>query len=61
MGNADEEAADGRLATFAILSRPTPTSISLIGTGFYLQPKGGLANGAGFLFGERRSVISAAA
>jgi hypothetical protein len=46
MGNADEEAADGRLATFGILSRPTPTSISLIGTGFYLQPKGGFATAA---------------
>jgi hypothetical protein len=46
MGNADEEAADGRLTTFAILSRPTPTSVSLIGTGFYLQPKGGFATAA---------------
>lgn len=46
MGNADQEAADDRLATFAILSRPTPSSISLIGTGFYLQPKGGFATAA---------------
>jgi hypothetical protein len=46
MGNADDDAADGRLANFAIVSRPTPTSVSLIGTGFYLQPKGGFATAA---------------
>jgi hypothetical protein len=43
---ADRDAADGRLAIFAILKRPTPTSISLLGTGFYLQPRGGFATAA---------------
>jgi hypothetical protein len=43
MENADHEEADGRLATFAIVERPTPTSPRLLGTGFYLQYKGGFA------------------
>jgi Trypsin-like peptidase domain len=46
MGNADGAEADGRLATFAILTRRTPTSLSLLGTGFYLQLKGGFATAA---------------
>jgi len=46
MHNADAESADGRLAAFAILGRPTVNTIALIGTGFYLQPKGGFATAA---------------
>jgi S1-C subfamily serine protease len=46
MGNADREEADGRLATFAIVKRPTPRSLALLGTGFYLQLKGGFATAA---------------
>jgi hypothetical protein len=46
MRNADDDSADLRLATFAILKRPTPTSVSLLGTGFYLQLKGGFATAA---------------
>jgi hypothetical protein len=46
MGTADRDAADFRLATFAILKRPTPTSACLLGTGFYLQPRGGFATAA---------------
>ncbi|WP_066500555.1 S1 family peptidase [Bradyrhizobium macuxiense] len=46
MQNADEVVSDGRLATFAILKRPTADSFSLIGTGFYLQGKGGFATAA---------------
>lgn len=46
INTADREAADGRLAIFAILERPTPTSIRLLGTGFYLQPRGGFVTAA---------------
>jgi len=46
INTADRDAADGRLAIFAILKRPTPTSVSLLGTGFYLQPRGGFATAA---------------
>jgi hypothetical protein len=46
MGTADRDAADGRLATFAILKRPKPSSLCLLGTGFYLQPRGGFATAA---------------
>lgn len=46
INTADRDAADGRLAIFAILKLPTPTSISLLGTGFYLQPRGGFATAA---------------
>ncbi|MBB4373753.1 hypothetical protein GGD63_006581 [Bradyrhizobium sp. cir1] len=46
MHNADDVIADGRLATFAVLKRPTPSTVALIGTGFYLQPKGGFATAA---------------
>ncbi|MDX5929531.1 S1 family peptidase [Acidiphilium acidophilum] len=46
IGTADGDQADGRLAIFPILKRLTPTSIGLIGTGFYLQPKGGFATAA---------------
>lgn len=44
--NADQEDADGRLGTFAIVSRPTLTSLRLLGSGFYLQKKGGFATAA---------------
>jgi hypothetical protein len=44
--NADQEDADGRLATFAIVARPTRTSLRLLGSGFYLQKKGGFATAA---------------
>ncbi|WMT76279.1 serine protease [Bradyrhizobium sp. Ash2021] len=46
MQNADKVIADGRLATFAILGRPTLDSFALIGTGFYLQGMGGFATAA---------------
>jgi trypsin-like peptidase len=46
MGTADRVEADGRLATFAVVMRPTPTSLRLLGTGFYLQPKGGFVTAA---------------
>lgn len=46
MQNADHAVSDGRLATFAILKRSTMNSLSLIGTGFYLQRKGGFATAA---------------
>ena len=46
MGTADRDAADGRLATFAILKQPTPSTVCLLGTGFYLQPHGGFATAA---------------
>jgi hypothetical protein len=46
IGTADHEDGDGRLAIFAIVTRPTPTSLRLLGTGFYLQPKGGFATAA---------------
>jgi hypothetical protein len=46
MRNADYDSADGRLATFAIVKRPTPSSVSLLGTGFYCQLKGGFATAA---------------
>jgi hypothetical protein len=43
--NADMAEADGRLAIFAIVIREPPT-FKLLGTGFYLQPKGGFATAA---------------
>lgn len=46
IGNEDREEGDGRLAIFAIVTRPTQTSFGLLGTGFYLQPKGGFATAA---------------
>ncbi len=46
MGNADREDADGRQAIFAIVTRSTPTSVRLLGTGFYLQHGGGFATAA---------------
>jgi hypothetical protein len=46
MQNADKVISDGRLATFAIVGRPTADSFALIGTGFYLQGKGGFATAA---------------
>jgi hypothetical protein len=42
----DYDDGDGRLAIFAIVTRPTTTSLRLLGTGFYLQPKGGFATAA---------------
>jgi hypothetical protein len=46
IGTADRASADGRQAIFPILKRPTPTSVSLLGTGFFLQPHGGFATAA---------------
>jgi hypothetical protein len=46
IGTEDREAGDGRLAIFAIVTRPTPTSLRLLGTGFYVQPKGGFVTAA---------------
>jgi hypothetical protein len=46
IGNADRELADGRLATFAIVKRPSPREVALLGTGFYIQIKGGFATAA---------------
>jgi Trypsin-like peptidase domain len=46
MRNADEVVSDGRLATFAIVGRPTADNFCLIGTGFYLQGMGGFATAA---------------
>lgn len=46
MGTADGADADGRLAAFAIIMRPSPTSLQLLGTGFYLQLKGAFATAA---------------
>ncbi|MGP8231600.1 MAG: serine protease [Methylovirgula sp.] len=46
MGTADRVEADGRLATFAIVMQTTPRSLRLLGTGFYLQPKGSFATAA---------------
>ncbi|NVO12905.1 MAG: trypsin-like peptidase domain-containing protein [Rhodoplanes sp.] len=46
MQNADSVISDGRLATFAILRSPDAGGFSLIGTGFYLQVKGGFATAA---------------
>ena len=44
---ADLDEADGRLAIFAIVKRvPPPQSVQLLGTGFYLQTKGGFATAA---------------
>jgi ribosomal protein L30 len=43
--NADMADADGRLAIFAIVVREAQ-SLKLLGTGFYLQPKGGFATAA---------------
>jgi Trypsin-like peptidase domain len=46
IGTADRESADGRQAIFPILKRPTAASLSLLGTGFFLQPHGGFATAA---------------
>lgn len=46
MATADGADGDGRLAAFAIVTRPTPKALRLLGTGFYLQPKGGFATAA---------------
>lgn len=58
MRNADHEDADGRLATFAIVTRPTPTSLRLLGTGFYLTHKGGFATAAHVAL-EAQQLLSA--
>ena len=55
---ADRDAADGRLATFAIVTRSTPTSAHLLGTGFYLQLKGGFATAAHVAL-EAQALLSA--
>jgi hypothetical protein len=41
IGNMDRENSDGRLAIFAIVSRPTAHSLTLVGTGFYVLQSGG--------------------
>ncbi|WP_354101265.1 serine protease [Bradyrhizobium sp. RT5a] len=46
MQNADAVISDGRLATFAIVGSPGAGRFALIGTGFYLQRKGGFATAA---------------
>jgi hypothetical protein len=44
---ADLDEANGRFAIFAIVKRvPPPQSVQLLGTGFYLQTKGGFATAA---------------
>jgi hypothetical protein len=43
---ADLDDGDGRLAIFAIVLRDTPTSLRLLGTGFYLVTNGGFATAA---------------
>jgi hypothetical protein len=43
---ADLDDGDGRLAIFAIVVRDTPTSLRLLGTGFYLVTNGGFATAA---------------
>jgi hypothetical protein len=58
IGTADRAPADGRLAIFAILKRPTPTSVSLLGTGFFLQPHGGFATAA-HVAAEAQELLSA--
>lgn len=58
MRNADNEEADGRLAVFAIMTRPTSTSLRLLGTGFYLTHKGGFATAA-HIASEAQQLISA--
>jgi hypothetical protein len=58
MGTADRDEADGRLAIFAIVTRPTPTSLHLLGTGFYLQYRGGFATAAHVAL-EAQKLISA--
>jgi len=40
---ADLDDSDGRLAIFALVVRDTPTSLHLLGTGFYLVTNGGFA------------------
>ncbi len=58
MGLPNHVEADGRLATFAIVTQPTPTSLRLLGTGFYLQPKGGFATAA-HVAREGRQLLAA--
>src|SRR5690349_1113760 len=43
---ADLDDGDGRLAIFALVVRDTPTSLRLLGTGFYLVTNGGFATAA---------------
>jgi len=58
IGTADRDEADGRLAIFAIVTRPTPTSQRLLGTGFYQTHKGGFATAAHVAL-EAQQLISA--
>jgi hypothetical protein len=58
IGTADRAEADGRLAIFAIVTRPTPKSLRLLGTGFYLQLKGGFATAAHVAL-EAQALLSA--
>jgi hypothetical protein len=55
--NADREDADGRLATFAIVSRLTPASLQLLGSGFFLQKKGGFATAAHVALEAQRLLL----
>src|SRR5271166_935365 len=58
IGTADREEANGRLAIFAIVTRPTLTSLQLLATGFYLTRKGGFATAAHVAL-EAERLISA--
>lgn len=58
IANADRDEADGRLAIFAIVTRPTPTTLRLLGTGFYLTHKGGFATAAHVAL-EAQQLLSA--
>lgn len=56
---SDRVTGDGRLAIFAIVERvPSPQSVKLLGTGFYLQPQGGIAT-AGHVAEEAQRLLSA--
>ena len=56
--NADMADAAGRLAIFAIVFRE-PQSLKLLGTGFYLQPKGGFATAAHVAIEARQRLAAA--
>jgi len=46
ISDADRADADGRLAIFAIVARPSADRVCLLGTGFYLLTNGGFATAA---------------
>jgi Trypsin-like peptidase domain len=58
VANADMADADGRLAIFAIVVRERQT-LKLLGTGFYLQPKGGFATAAHVAIEAQRHLAAA--